>query len=60
MSQKLKKLPSKEDIFSLGEEAGFSIHYLLLDTAQCLENASDAISEAADVLYTIVMLGTPS
>ncbi|MHA2304936.1 MAG: DUF47 family protein [Candidatus Hodarchaeales archaeon] len=50
----------KENIFSLGEDLGFSIHYLLLDTAQNLENASDAISAAADVLYTIVMLGTPS
>jgi uncharacterized protein Yka (UPF0111/DUF47 family) len=50
----------KENIFSLGEELGFSVHYLLLDSAQNLENASDAVSAAADVLYTIVMLGTPS
>ena len=51
---------AKEDVFGLGEELGFSVHFLLLETAQSLENASDAISAAADVLYTIVMLGTPS
>jgi predicted phosphate transport protein (TIGR00153 family) len=50
---------AKEEILSLGEELGFSVHYLLLDSAQSLENSNDSITSAADVLYTIVMLGTP-
>jgi uncharacterized protein Yka (UPF0111/DUF47 family) len=51
---------AKEEILGLGEEVGFSVHYLLLDAAQCLENSSDSVSKAAEVLYTIVMLGTPA
>jgi len=51
---------AKEEILGLGEEVGFSVHYLLLDAAQCLESASDSVSKAAEVLYTIVMLGTPA
>lgn len=51
---------AKEEILGLGEEVGFSVHYLLLDAAQCLENSSDSVSKASEVLYTIVMLGTPA
>jgi len=47
------------EILEIAEELGFSIHYLFLDTAKSLENSSDSVSHAADVLTTIVMLGTP-
>ncbi len=51
---------AKEEILSLGEELGFSVHYLLLDSAQSLENSNDSVTRAADMLYTIVMLGKPA
>ncbi|MFX0181781.1 MAG: DUF47 domain-containing protein [Candidatus Hodarchaeota archaeon] len=50
---------AREEVLALNETLGFSVHFLLLDTAKNLENASDSITEAADVMYTIVMLGRP-
>jgi predicted phosphate transport protein (TIGR00153 family) len=49
----------REEILAIDDEKGFSIHYLLIDAARGLENASDSITYAADVLYTIIMLGIP-
>jgi predicted phosphate transport protein (TIGR00153 family) len=51
---------AREEILAINEKYGFSVHYLLIDSAKCFENASDSITYAADVLYTIVMLGVPS
>ena len=51
---------AREEILGISNDVGFSVHFLLLDTIKNLENASDSITHAADVLYTIVMLGTPS
>lgn len=51
---------AREEILGISNNIGFSVHFLLLDTIKNLENASDSITHAADVLYTIVMLGTPS
>jgi predicted phosphate transport protein (TIGR00153 family) len=50
---------AREEILAMNESLGFSVHFLLLDTAKNLENASDSITSAADVMYTIVMLGRP-
>jgi predicted phosphate transport protein (TIGR00153 family) len=50
---------AREEVLALNESLGFSVHFLLLDTAKNLENASDSITNAADVMYTIVMLGRP-
>ncbi len=49
----------REEILTINEKQGFSVHFLLIDAAKSLENSSDSITNAADVLYTIVMLGTP-
>jgi uncharacterized protein Yka (UPF0111/DUF47 family) len=49
----------REEILAIDDKQGFSIHFLLIDAARSLENSSDAITHAADVLYTIVMLGIP-
>ena len=49
----------REEILAIDDKQGFSIHFLLIDAARSLENSSDAITYAADVLYTIVMLGIP-
>ena len=49
----------REEILGIDDKEGFSIHFLLIDAARSLENSSDAITHAADVLYTIVMLGIP-
>lgn len=49
----------REEILTVSEERGFSVHFLLIDAAKSLENSSDSITDATDVLYTIVMLGTP-
>lgn len=49
----------REEILTINEQHGFSIHFLLVDTAKSLENSSDSVTNAADVLYTIVMLGVP-
>jgi len=49
----------REEILMIDDKQGFSIHFLLIDAARSLENSSDAIANAADVLYTIVMLGIP-
>ncbi|MFW9905047.1 MAG: DUF47 family protein [Candidatus Thorarchaeota archaeon] len=51
---------AREEILGLSNSFGYSIHFLLLDTAKNFENASDAVSAAADALYTIVLLGTPA
>ncbi|MFX0123221.1 MAG: DUF47 domain-containing protein [Candidatus Hodarchaeota archaeon] len=51
---------AREEILGISNTHGYSIHFLLLDTAKNFENASDAITSAADVLYTIVLLGTPA
>lgn len=51
---------AREEILGITNDIGFSIHFLLLDAIKNLENASDSITHAADVLYTIVMLGTPA
>lgn len=51
---------AREEVLGLSNSFGYSIHFLLLDTAKNLENASDAITSAADVLYTIVLVGTPA
>ena len=51
---------AREEILGITDDIGFSVHFLLLDAIKNLENASDSITHAADVLYTIVMLGTPS
>ncbi|MFW9779979.1 MAG: DUF47 domain-containing protein [Candidatus Heimdallarchaeota archaeon] len=53
-------LRSLEDILTIDEEHSYAIHFLFIDTARNLENASDSVSSASDVLYTIVMLGIPS
>ena len=50
----------REEILTIDDKQGFSVHFLLIDAAKNLENASDSITHAADVLYTIVMLGIPS
>ena len=50
---------AREEILTINEEYGFSVHFLLIDSAKSFENASDAITYAADVLYTIVLLGVP-
>ena len=52
-------LAVREEILAIDDKQGFSIHFLLIDTARSLENSSDSITHAADVLYTIVMLGIP-
>ncbi|MHA2225399.1 MAG: DUF47 domain-containing protein [Candidatus Hodarchaeales archaeon] len=52
-------LAAREEILTIREELGFSAHFLLIDSAKNMENASDSITHAADVLYTIVMLGNP-
>jgi uncharacterized protein Yka (UPF0111/DUF47 family) len=49
----------REEILTINEQHEFSIHFLLVDTAKSLENSSDSVTNAADVLYTIVMLGVP-
>ena len=49
----------REEILALNEQQGFSVHFLFIDTAKSLENSSDSVTNAADVLYTIVMLGVP-
>ena len=49
----------REEILAIEDKKGFSIHFLLIDAARSLENSSDSITHAADVLYTIVMLGIP-
>lgn len=51
---------AREEILGISDKYGFSVHFLLLDTAKNFENASDMITHAADVLYTIVLLGTPT
>lgn len=51
---------AREEILGISDDWGFSIHFLLLDTVKNFENASDSITHAADVLYTIVLLGTPT
>ncbi len=51
---------AREEILTINEEYGFSVHFLLIDSAKSFENASDAITYAADVLYTIVLLGVPT
>ncbi len=51
---------AREEILGISNSFGFSIHFLLLDTIKNFENASDAITSAADVLYTIVLLGSPA
>ncbi|MFX0014345.1 MAG: DUF47 domain-containing protein [Promethearchaeota archaeon] len=51
---------AREEILGLSDNFGYSVHFLLHDTAKNFENASDAITSAADVLYTIVLLGTPT
>jgi uncharacterized protein Yka (UPF0111/DUF47 family) len=50
----------REEILAIEDKQGFSIHFLLIDAAKCLENASDSVTNAADELYTIVMLGVPA
>jgi len=50
----------REEILAINDKQGFSVHFLLIDAAKCLENASDSITNAADILYTIVMLGIPT
>ena len=50
---------AREEILTMDEKYGFSVHFLLIDSAKSFENASDAITYAADVLYTIVLLGVP-
>ena len=49
----------REEILAISEKQGFSVHFLLIDAARSLENSSDSITHAGDVLYTIVMLGIP-
>jgi predicted phosphate transport protein (TIGR00153 family) len=49
----------REEILGIEEQQGFSVHFLLMDAARGFENSSDSITYAADVLYTIVMLGIP-
>ncbi|MHA2238561.1 MAG: DUF47 domain-containing protein [Candidatus Hodarchaeales archaeon] len=49
----------REEILTISNKQGFSVQFLLIDAARSLENASDAVTNAADVLYTIVMLGVP-
>jgi predicted phosphate transport protein (TIGR00153 family) len=51
---------AREEILAINEKHGFAIHFLLIDSAKSFENASDSITYAADVLYTIVMLGVPT
>jgi predicted phosphate transport protein (TIGR00153 family) len=50
----------REEIFTINESVGIPAYFLLIDAAKNLENASDCITHAADILYMIVMLGTPS
>ena len=52
-------LAVREEILAIDDKQGFSIHYLLIDAARGFENSNDSITYAADVLYTIVMLGIP-
>ena len=49
----------REEILGIDDKEGFSVHFLLMDAARGFENSSDYITYAADVLYTIVMLGIP-
>lgn len=50
----------REEILAINDKEGFSVHFLLIDAAKCLENSSDSVTDAADILYTIVMLGVPT
>jgi len=50
----------REEILAINDKIGFSVHFLLIDAAKCFENSSDSVTNAADILYTIVMLGVPT
>ncbi|PWI47638.1 hypothetical protein CEE45_10755 [Candidatus Heimdallarchaeota archaeon B3_Heim] len=50
----------REEILAINDKQGFSVHFLLIESARCLENASDSVTNAADILYTIVMSGIPT
>lgn len=50
----------REEILAINDKQGFSVHFLLIESARCLENASDSVTNAAAILYSIVMLGIPT